>query len=159
MNKQKELFWVYCLIATLAIMVINQMKINQEEREFIADLEQRLKAPIEAEIEEEVYKFTQEEVKTMQKLDKLSMVDNTWLTVNSTAYCLTGTMASGKQVYDGAVAMNGVALGTEVYVPSLDRTFIVEDRIGHSSSFDIWMSNCNEALNWGRRNLEIVISK
>lgn len=75
--------------------------------------------------------------------------------VSSTAYCLTGTMASGKRVYSGAVAMNGMPFGSRWYAVELGRTFTVEDRIGHSSQFDIWMPSCRAALDYGRRTLTI----
>jgi 3D (Asp-Asp-Asp) domain-containing protein len=64
-------------------------------------------------------------------------------------------MASGKQVYDGAVAMNGVPLGTRYRVKETGRMYVVEDRIGHSSQFDIWMSSCAAARQWGRRSITI----
>lgn len=80
-------------------------------------------------------------------------------TVSSTAYCLTGTMASGKRVYPGAVAMNGPAFGTRFEVlsgPAAGRTLVVEDRIGHGSSFDIAMpGNCPGARDYGRRRIQI----
>lgn len=76
--------------------------------------------------------------------------------VSSTAYCLTGTMASGKRVYSGAVAMNGVPFGSRWYAVELGRTFTVEDRIGHSSQFDIAMpGDCAGARQYGRRTLTI----
>lgn len=80
-------------------------------------------------------------------------------TVSSTAYCLTGTMASGKRVYSGAVAMNGPSFGTRYQVlsgPASGRTFTVEDRIGHGSGFDIAMpGNCAGARSYGRHRIQI----
>lgn len=76
--------------------------------------------------------------------------------VNSTCYNLRGTMASGKRVYAGAVAMNGVPFGTRYEVlsgPAAGRVLTVEDRIGHGSQFDIWMSSgCSS---YGRRQITI----
>ncbi|MEX2588034.1 MAG: hypothetical protein WD602_08600 [Actinomycetota bacterium] len=81
------------------------------------------------------------------------------LRVESTAYCLTGTMASGKPVYDGAAAMNGVPLGTRYQVvsgPQAGKVYTVEDRIGHSSEFDIaFPGDCDAAVAYGRRIINI----
>ena len=80
-------------------------------------------------------------------------------TVNSTAYCETGTMASGKRVYWGAVAMNGVPFGSRWLVhdgPMAGSTLVVEDRIGHSSQFEVAMpGNCQAARNYGRRTVRV----
>lgn len=79
-------------------------------------------------------------------------------TVSSTAYCLRGTMADGTQVRDGSVAMNGVPFGSRWRVlsgPVAGREYFVRDRIGHSSQFDIWMSGCGAALQYGRRTIGI----
>lgn len=79
--------------------------------------------------------------------------------VSSTAYCLTGRMASGKNTYSGAAAMNGVPLGSRFRVldgPRAGSTFVVEDRIGHSSGFDIaYPGNCGAARQYGRRTISI----
>ncbi len=81
------------------------------------------------------------------------------LRVESTAYCLTGTMASGKAVYEGAAAMNGVPLGTKYQVvsgPEAGKIYTIEDRIGHSSDFDIaYPGDCDAAIEYGRRTIRI----
>lgn len=80
-------------------------------------------------------------------------------TVSSTAYCLTGRMASGRFTYYGAAAMNGVPLGSRYQVlsgPRAGTTLVVEDRIGHSSGFDIaYPGNCGAARSYGRRTITI----
>lgn len=80
-------------------------------------------------------------------------------TVSSTAYCLTGTMANGQRVHDGAVAMNGVGFGVRWRVlsgPMAGRVFTVKDRIGHSSQFDIAMpGRCDAARRYGRHTITI----
>jgi hypothetical protein len=79
--------------------------------------------------------------------------------VSSTAYCLTGTMASGRRVYWGAVAMNGVPLGSRWAVlsgPWAGRVLTVEDRIGHGSGFDVAMpGSCGAARSYGRRAIQV----
>lgn len=80
-------------------------------------------------------------------------------TVHSTAYCLTGTMASGKRVYQGAAAMNGVPLGSRYRVlsgPAAGRSLTIEDRIGSGSQFDIaYPGNCGAARQYGRRTISV----
>lgn len=82
------------------------------------------------------------------------------LQVESTAYCLTGTMASGKPVYEGAAAMNGVPLGSKYRVvdgPEAGKIYTIEDRIGHSSEFDIaFPGDCEAAMQYGRRTINIA---
>ncbi len=79
--------------------------------------------------------------------------------VSSTAYCLTGRMASGRNTYWGAAAMNGVPLGSRYQVldgPRAGQTMVVEDRIGHGSAFDIaYPGNCGAARSYGRRTISI----
>lgn len=87
-------------------------------------------------------------------------------TVASTAYspCSAGTtMANGHHVRWGAVANNFLALGTKIRLDHRvwahrgdgrlvgRRWFTVADRIGWGSSLDIWMPNCQDAINYGRR--------
>jgi len=79
-------------------------------------------------------------------------------TVESTAYCLRGTMANGRRTHDGAVAMNGVPFGTRFRIlsgPLRGKIVTVEDRIGSGSQFDIWMSSCSAARQYGRRTIRI----
>lgn len=80
-------------------------------------------------------------------------------TVVSTAYCHTGRMASGKQTYDGAVAMNGVRFGTKYRIlrgPLEGKVVTVEDRHRPGSTeFDFWMRRCDAAIRYGRRVIQI----
>ncbi len=79
--------------------------------------------------------------------------------VLSTAYCLTGRMASGKPVYEGAAAMNGVPLGTKFKVsdgPRAGEVFTIEDRLPRRSGFDIaYPGRCGQAHQYGRRSVRI----
>jgi 3D (Asp-Asp-Asp) domain-containing protein len=74
-----------------------------------------------------------------------------------TAYCITGTMASGEQTRHGAIATlsRRIAFGTRLLIAG--RIYTVLDRIGHSSDFDIWMDDCDDADAWGRQRLEVVV--
>ncbi len=79
-------------------------------------------------------------------------------TVSSTAYCLRSRTADGGRGYDGSVAMNGVPFGSKwkaLTGPRAGQVFTVNDRIGHSSQFDIWMSSCAAALQYGRKEIQI----
>lgn len=78
---------------------------------------------------------------------------------NSTAYCLTGTMANGQRASYGSVAVNGVPLGTRYLIQTgtwAGRIVTVRDRIGNGSAFDIAMpGNCGAARSYGRRNITV----
>lgn len=77
--------------------------------------------------------------------------------VNATGYSIKGRTASGEITHSGGVACNFLSFGTRVYVPSLNRTFVVNDRIGSGSDFDIWFSSRDEAIKFGRKKIEIVV--
>ena len=54
--------------------------------------------------------------------------------------------------------MNGVPFGSKWKVlsgPMAGRTFTVNDRIGHSSQFDIWMASCDACYQYGRKTIDI----
>jgi hypothetical protein len=68
--------------------------------------------------------------------------------LTSTAYCLRGRMANGQFVHAGAVAMNGVRLGTRIRVsrsPTGRLRFTVKDRIGWGTQLDFWVPSCAQA--------------
>lgn len=77
-----------------------------------------------------------------------------------TGYCLNQQpMASGKKVYKGAIACPGfLKLGTRVEIKGQE--YICEDRMAlkyrDGNYIDIWFENCQDALNWGRRKVEII---
>lgn len=75
-------------------------------------------------------------------------------------YCLTGTMADGQPTHSGAVATldRSIPFGTRVSIPGLG-TFVVEDRIGYGSDFDVWTPSCATATSWGRRTLTVSLSR
>lgn len=70
------------------------------------------------------------------------------------------TMASGKKVYDGAVANNCLPFGTKVKVNG--KVKIVEDRMNSRydcDHFDIYMSDHDKAIEFGRQTLEYEVIK
>ena len=73
------------------------------------------------------------------------------------------TMASGKHVYDGAIAANFLPLGTKVRIPEIfgDKVFTVEDRMNKrfQDRMDIWMESRVEALNFGMNYLIVEVAK
>ena len=94
-------------------------------------------------------------------------------TINVTASAYTSTpdqcwgnpfiTASGKRVYDGLIAANGLKFGTKVRFPDMygDKVFTVDDRMSSrygASKVDIWMDGPrSKALNFGRRYLKMEI--
>ena len=91
------------------------------------------------------------------------------LFVTATAYSSTEdqtdsspfTMASGKRVYDGAIAANFLPMGTKVMLPETHgrKVFTVEDRTHRrfSDRIDIWMETREEALQFGIKRIAIQI--
>lgn len=89
--------------------------------------------------------------------------------VEATAYSSTSDqtdddpfiMASGKYVYDGAIAANFLPFGTKVRFPEIygDKIFTVEDRMNRrfSDRIDIWMETRREAEIFGIKKLKYEI--
>jgi 3D (Asp-Asp-Asp) domain-containing protein len=80
------------------------------------------------------------------------------LRLDSTSYCQHGRMADGAYVHAGAVAMNGVPLGSRYRVlngPLAGAVLTVEDRIGSGSRFDVWLASCSAAISYGRRTIDV----
>jgi 3D (Asp-Asp-Asp) domain-containing protein len=81
----------------------------------------------------------------------------------ATSYCLSGTMANGKQVHKRAIAHNFLRPGTRIRLVGRSfygrRKFIVSDtgpalRDGH---FDIWSESCSKSMHWGSRPIKYKI--
>jgi 3D (Asp-Asp-Asp) domain-containing protein len=80
-----------------------------------------------------------------------------WATYETTAYCLTGTTASGTYTHWGTVAST-LPFGTQMYIPGYgDGT--AEDTGGAvgAGHVDLWMPSCSEAIDWGVRYEKIEI--
>jgi len=71
-----------------------------------------------------------------------------------------GIMASGLYVFDGACACGEAwPFGTVFYVPSLRRGCICQDRGGAigDRNLDFWMAEREAALEFGRREAEVLV--
>lgn len=78
----------------------------------------------------------------------------------ATAYCQTGIMANGQQTEPGDIANNQMALGTRIETKHSvfgRRFFTVTDRIGFGSLMDFYTPSCEEADQFGRRNISFRI--
>lgn len=76
-----------------------------------------------------------------------------------TMYCPTGNRtASGKWPRPGMVATisRSIPFGTRVLIEGLGE-FVVEDRIGSGSQFDIYSPSCDEARRFGRQHRRVTI--
>lgn len=69
-------------------------------------------------------------------------------------YCSGTTTASGKRVREGMVATldRSIPFGTVVQIEGMG-SYVVEDRIGHGSEFDIYTTSCGKANEFGRHHL------
>ena len=83
------------------------------------------------------------------------------ITAKTTAYTAgdgdtpSTTMANGQEVYVGAVAYNGVPLGTKIEING--NMYTVCDRVGSDGVVDIYMNSYNEAIQYGVQYKEIKI--
>lgn len=67
-------------------------------------------------------------------------------------------MANGERVHDGAVASHVLPRGSRWKVldgPLAGRVFTVKDT-GPKATFDVWMSSCGAARQYGRRDIGIT---
>ncbi|MDD5551891.1 MAG: hypothetical protein PHI88_01905 [Candidatus Pacebacteria bacterium] len=91
------------------------------------------------------------------------------MTVSATAYSSTVgqcdsspfTTASGTRVHFGTIAANFLPFGTKVKIPDYfgNQVFVVEDRMSkrYWHKIDVWMPTYKQAIQFGRRNIRIVI--
>ena len=106
------------------------------------------------------YKFTieNESQKSEPEVKAVEKSEGRIITARVTQYTLLGTMASGKQVYDGAIACpRAIKLGTAVEIDGIE--YICEDRLSlkYDNRFDIWQQDYDTAITWGIREKEIII--
>lgn len=76
-----------------------------------------------------------------------------------TKYCPTGNLTASDKVPErGMVATldRSIPFGTSVVIDGLG-TYIVEDRIGYGSEFDIFTQSCSEADQFGREHRTVSI--
>lgn len=67
--------------------------------------------------------------------------------------------ASGTRVHSGTIAANFLPFGTRIKIPDYfgNKIFVVEDRMAYSNRIDIWMPSYREAIQFGRKNVRIVV--
>ena len=68
------------------------------------------------------------------------------------------TMASGKKVYDGAIANNCLPFGTKIQLNG--KTYTVDDKMNSRydcNHFDIYMESYDEAIKFGKQELRYKI--
>lgn len=77
-------------------------------------------------------------------------------TYEVTAYTHTGSvMANGEYPYVGAVASNDFPLGTVLNIDGSN--YVVKDRMAYDGVIDIFVDSYDEAINFGRRYLEVYV--
>jgi 3D (Asp-Asp-Asp) domain-containing protein len=84
------------------------------------------------------------------------------LHVLATAYCLTGTTASGSHTHPGTVAVDPavIRMGAHLRIPGYGRGH-AEDTGGaiRGNHIDVWFGSCARARQWGVRHLTIRVSR
>lgn len=92
--------------------------------------------------------------------DSTKRANSSYLGVRDiTMYCPTGNRtASGKWPTVGMVATlsRSIPFGTHIRIDGLGE-YVVEDRIGHGSEFDIFTPSCSEADRFGREHRVVTI--
>jgi 3D (Asp-Asp-Asp) domain-containing protein len=78
-------------------------------------------------------------------------------TVIATAYCSAGLTAAGTWTGWGTAASD-LPLGTELYVPGYGKATVLDRGGGIGPGrLDLYMPNCTEAEQWGRRSIKVSI--
>lgn len=77
-------------------------------------------------------------------------------TYEVTAYTHTGAvMANGEYPHVGAVASNDFPLGTVLNINGSN--YVVKDRMAYSGVIDIFVDSYDEAINFGRKYLNVYV--
>lgn len=95
--------------------------------------------------------YTSENI--LLELDVVSLV----MSEDITCYTWTGNrMANGEYPSNGYVANNEYPFGTKVEI--LDNEYVVGDRIGHGTDWDVYKNSFDECVKFGRQydNVEIL---
>ena len=82
------------------------------------------------------------------------------MTVDSTSYCQSGTMADGQQTFVGAAAGNLWPFGTHLKLLSgklAGTIVVVVDRIGWGSQLDLFTWSCANAFWYGRELIQVEV--
>ena len=82
------------------------------------------------------------------------------LTLDSTSYCQSGTMADGQETYWGAAAGNEWPFGTRLKILTgrLAGTVVtIADRIGWGSQLDVFSWSCDWSTRYGREMVEVEV--
>lgn len=84
------------------------------------------------------------------------------LRVIATAYCLTGTTATGTQVRSGTVAVDPriIPLGTKLLVSGYGRSRAEDTGSAiKGRRIDVWFRSCADARRWGVRRIRIQVRR
>jgi 3D (Asp-Asp-Asp) domain-containing protein len=85
-----------------------------------------------------------------------------YLIVLATAYCLTGTTASGNYAHPGTVAVDPhiVRLGSHLRIPGYGRGHAEDTGVAiRGRRIDVWFSSCYQARLWGVRRLRVGVRR
>lgn len=84
------------------------------------------------------------------------------LAVLATAYCLSGTTASGVPVHHGAVAVDPavIRMGAHLWIPGYGRGRALDTGSAVKGyHVDLWMASCAAARQWGARHIRIRVTR
>lgn len=144
-------------------VVVVAAAIVEEEKPQVEEVKPQVEKPSQEKQKEETKPQVEKpQVEIKPETDKSEVaLAGTTMVVNSTAYSINGTTATGTQTRWGVIAVDPsvIPYGTKVYIPELDMTFIAEDTGGaiKGNKIDIYMPTTEQAIQWGRKDITIKI--
>ena len=83
------------------------------------------------------------------------------LKVKATAYCDKGLTYMGTKCRDGVIAVDPkvIPLGTKVYIPQFGKVFVAEDTGSaiKGNKIDIWFKEYKTCIQWGIKEIDIIV--
>jgi 3D (Asp-Asp-Asp) domain-containing protein len=91
-------------------------------------------------------------------------IDGVKMQVGATAYCGDTITSTGVKPVEGvtiAVDPKVIPYGTKVYIPEFDKVFIAQDcgSAIKGNRIDIFMNSYDDCMNWGYKDITIIILK
>lgn len=84
------------------------------------------------------------------------------LVVLATAFCLSGTTATGTHVAPGTIAVDPrvIPLHSRLVIPGYGRGVALDTGSAvKGAHIDVWFSSCARAIQWGARHIRITVKE
>lgn len=164
----KNILMIMFLLLMIAILALWQ--VNIEADRYAEAVEFQKKYISNLELEKLQFKTETDKLEADKKDVEIGQAIK-YMKVEATAYCpcsiccgkyADGYTATGIKAVEGrtcAVDPNVIPLGSRIWIPSLNLTLVAEDTgaVIKGNIIDIYMDKHQEALNFGRQELEIYV--